>query len=103
MHSKQTGSMNVATKDLQRWHGQRILLIRRIPNIFAASTPARLDFCTVVKRVQTIDASCYSVFEHSDIVAQKLIAVMQSDALSLDFMADELIDSDRAVFFKEKQ
>ena len=88
-------------------------------NIFAAPTSARATqiFSTVSMRVQALDPSFYDVFAHGDISAQKLIAliaVMQSDSLFFDFVyevyreklilgADELTDSDVAVFFRDKQ
>lgn len=98
---------------------QEIRALNQVENIFAAPTQARAIqiYSTVAKRVQAIDSSCYPLFERSDIATQKLIAliaVMQSDALFLDFMVEifreklimgleELTDSDMAVFFKEKQ
>jgi hypothetical protein len=96
-----------------------IRALNQAENIFAAPTQARSVqiYSTVTKRVQAIDSSFYPVFERSDIGTQKLIAliaVMQSDALFLDFMAEvfreklimglsELTDSDMAVFFSDKQ
>ena len=96
-----------------------IMALNRAENIFAAPTPARAIqiFNTVARRVQAIDPSFYQLFERSDIATQKLIAliaILQRDALFLEFMAevfreklimglDELTDSDIAAFFKEKQ
>ena len=96
-----------------------IRALNQAENIFAAPTQARAVqiYSTVAKRAQAIDSSCYPLFERSDIATQKLIAliaVMQTDALFMEFMVevfreklimglDELTDSDIAVFFKEKQ
>ena len=88
-------------------------------NIFAAPTEARAAqiFSTVSTRVKALDPAFYNLFEESDILNQKLIAliaVMESDTLFFDFMyeiyrekliigMDEITDSDFSIFFKDKQ
>ena len=88
-------------------------------NIFAAPTQARAIqiFSTVSTRVNCLPPSFHALFEQSDISTQKtiaLVAVMQSDSLFFDFMyevyreklilgANELADSDFAIFFRDKQ
>ncbi|MCD8338144.1 MAG: DUF1819 family protein [Lachnospiraceae bacterium] len=88
-------------------------------NLFAAPTPARAkQICnTVVTRVQSLNASFYSVFSDSDLATQKLFnlaAIMASDTLFFDFVyevvrekliigSNEFADSDIRIFFKDKQ
>ncbi|WP_366924735.1 DUF1819 family protein [Metallumcola ferriviriculae] len=88
-------------------------------NIFSAPTKARAIqiFNTVSTRVKCLDHSFFILFEQSDILNQKIIAlaaVMESDSLFFDFVyevyrekliigVDELADSDFGIFFKNKQ
>ena len=88
-------------------------------NLFAAPAQARAlqIFSTVSTRVKCLPPSFHALFEQSDISTQKtiaLVAVMQSDSLFFDFMyevyreklilgANELADSDFAIFFRDKQ
>jgi hypothetical protein len=102
--------------------GKTLLEIKTVnleQNIFSAPTQARAIqiFNTVSTRVKSLDSSFYTLFEQSDILNQKviaLIAVMQSDSLFLDFVYEvyrekliigvaELADSDFSIFFKNKQ
>ena len=98
---------------------QEIKTMTFTENIFSAPTQARAlqIFNAVSTRVKVLDPSFHAVFEQSDISTQKtiaLVAVMQSDSLFFDFMyevyreklilgANELADSDFAIFFKDKQ
>ena len=88
-------------------------------NIFSAPTNRRAIqiFSTVSIRVKALNPEFYSLFEESDILNQKLIAliaIMESDTLFFDFMyevyrekliigLDEIADSDINIFFKDKQ
>ena len=88
-------------------------------NLYAAPSADRAKqvFQTVSVRIQSLDASFYSIFQKGDISTQKLLAltaVMVYDTLFFDFVYEvirekmilgtyEFSDSDVRVFFKDKQ
>jgi len=88
-------------------------------NLYETATPARAKqiYNTITARIKELDSSVYSLFLHSDLPSQKLIAltaVMALDTLFFEFMyevvrekfilgVDELTDTDVSIFFKHKR